>query len=64
MAPILRFARDHTDGSIPIIGVTSVNVVEIPGWPIEVIDQAACVDMLRSGSISAASMSAKASTCM
>ena len=44
--------------------VTSVNVMEIPGWPIEVIGQAACVDMLRSGSISAVSMSAKASTCM
>ena len=44
--------------------VTSVNVVEIPDWPIEVIGQAACVDMLRSGSTCAASMSAKASTCM
>lgn len=44
--------------------VPSVNVVEIPGWPCEVIGQTACVDMLRSGSISAASMSAKASTCM
>ncbi|WP_157577885.1 hypothetical protein [Roseivivax halodurans] len=29
--------------------VTSVDAVGIPGWPIEVIGQAACVGMLRSG---------------
>jgi hypothetical protein len=44
--------------------VMSVKVVEIPGWPIEFIGQAAWVVRLRSGSTWAASICAKASTCM
>ncbi len=41
-----------------------IKVVEILGWPTEVIAQAACAAMLRSRSLSAASMREKASTCM
>jgi hypothetical protein len=46
------------------VPVTSVKVVENLGRPTEVIAQAACAAMLRSGSLSAASMREKASTCM
>ena len=44
--------------------VTSVKVVEIGVWPPESMGQAGCVVMLRSRSLSAASICAKASTCM
>ena len=39
-------------------------VVEIPVYPAESIGQAACVVMLRSRSLSSASICANASTCM
>ena len=50
--------RDHRET------VTSVKVVEILVYPAESIGQAACVVMLRSRSLSAASICANASTCM
>jgi hypothetical protein len=58
LAPLFDEMRDR------LREITSVKVVEIPVWAPESIGQAACVVMLRSRSLSAASICAKASTCM
>ncbi len=58
-----RAVSKGAHGNAHPTAVTSVKVVKILGWLIEVIGQAACVSMLRRGSVLVALICAKASTC-